>query len=223
MRTTLLVFDIDGTLIRTRAGRVAFNRAFERVFGLREAAGRVDMAGRTDPAIYRSVCEAHGLDPSAFDRWKHEFVAELVLALEAYPVEPMPGVGTLLEACNHEPGFRLALGTGNVEEGARLKLAAGRLSGFFPTGGFGADGVTRADVIASAIARAEELQQGKFDRVIVIGDTPHDIDCGKANRGRTVAVATGPYTTDALTACGPDLVLPNFTQTAAVMEHFRCL
>lgn len=223
MRSTLLVFDIDGTLIRTRAGRVAFNRAFERVFGLRDAAGKVEMAGRTDPAIYSDVCGRHGLNPDTFAAWKLEFLAALAEALISHPAETMPGVEALLEACSNEPGFVLALGTGNVEEGARLKLAARRLNGYFSIGGFGADGATRNAVIATAIARAEARHGQSFGRVIIIGDTPHDVESGKANGGRTVAVATGPFTTEALATCSPDLTLADLTHTEDVMEHFRRL
>lgn len=222
IRSKLLVFDIDGTLIMTPAGRHAFNRALERVFGISNAAASVPMAGRTDPHIFRDVCNEHGLDPAAFGSWKLEFLADLAEAMRADPGYILPGVVELVEACRREPGFRLALGTGNVEEGARLKLAPHDLNKYFPTGGFGADGETRAEVIARGIQRAELLHGGPFDSVIVLGDTPMDIECGKANRCLTVGVATGGYhSEDQLRACGADLILPDFAAVSQVMEMLR--
>lgn len=218
-----MIFDIDGTLVTTRAGRKAFNRAFERVFGLKNAAATVVMAGRTDPLIFREICELHNLDPAAFGAWKLEFLAELAEALNADPGFIHPGVVKLLNACQREPEFALALGTGNVEEGARLKMAPHDLNRFFATGGFGADGATRDDVIARAIMRSEFLNGAPYDRVVVIGDTPLDIQCGKANSCLTVGVATGYHREHELSECGADLVLTDFSNTMAVLQHLRNL
>lgn len=223
MTSTLLIFDIDGTLISTPAGRHAFNRAIERVYGLRDAARKVAMAGRTDPAIFADICKEHGLDPASFGAWKLEFIAQLAEAMNEDPGHVLPGVRNLVEACANEPGFHLALGTGNVEEGARLKLAPHDLNRYFPLGGFGADGDTRDEVIASGIAKAQARHGRPFDRVIVLGDTPHDIGCGKANRCLTVAVATGPYPMAALQDCTPDLTLPDFAATDQVLRLLRNL
>ncbi len=223
MRSTLLVFDIDGTLITTKAGRRAFNRAFERVFGLSEAARNVPMAGRTDPAIFRDVCAEHSLDPGTFGAWKLEFLAELADAMNEDPGRVLPGVVELVQACAAEPGFHLALGTGNVEEGARLKLAPHDLNQYFPVGGFGADGETRDEVIASGIAKAQALHDRHFDRIIILGDTPHDIGCGRANGCLTVAVTTGPYAAADLQGCQPDLLLPDFADAHRVLQLLRDL
>lgn len=221
MKSTLLIFDVDGTLIWTKAGRRAFNRAFEQVFGLREAAASVAMAGRTDPLIFREICEAHRLDAGTFGAWKLAFLAELAEALTADPGIVLPGVVDLLEACGREPGFVLALGTGNVEEGARLKLACHDLNRFFLTGGFGADGETRDEVIARGIERAQALQGRSFDRVVVIGDTPHDISCGKANACLTVGVATGIHSEADLAGCGADIVLRDFADHERALARLR--
>jgi len=222
-RSTLLVFDVDGTLITTRAGRKAFNQALERVFGVADAAAGVAMAGRTDPLIYREICEANGWDPGTFGAWKMEFLAALAEHLTHDPGTIHPGVEALLEACSREAGFVLALGTGNVEEGARMKLAPHGLNRYFHTGGFGDDGATRDEVIAKAIARAEAQQGARFDRVLVIGDTPHDIACGRANRCVTVGVATGHHAREELQACGADWVVDDFADVMGAVERFRNL
>jgi phosphoglycolate phosphatase-like HAD superfamily hydrolase len=216
MNSTLLVFDVDGTLITTRAGRKAFNRALHRFFGLEDAAGSIPMAGRTDPLIFREICERHGLDPGVFDAWKREFLANLAEELDRDPGFVHPGVAELLDACSGRPEVALALGTGNVEEGARLKLARHDLNRFFPTGGFGADGETRDEVIARAVERARSLYERSFDQVVVIGDTPLDIQCGKANACLTVGVATGHHSEAELVECGADLVLPSFENALTV-------
>ena len=223
MRAMLLLFDVDGTLINSGAGRKAFNRAFEQRFGIREATHEVDMAGRTDPAIYGDVCAKFGLDPATFDSWKAEFLFHLAAALRDEPGCILPGVKALVEACHHDPEFTLALGTGNVEEGARLKLAPHGLNPFFPTGGYGTDGATRADLIAAGIQKAERLVGRPFDRVAVIGDTPHDVACGKANGCLTVAVATGRHSLDDLATARPDILLPNFAEAEQTLAHFKRL
>lgn len=223
MTSALLVFDIDGTLVQTRAGRRAFNRAFQRMFGLAEAANSVAMAGRTDPAIFQDVCGAHGLDHGTYAAWKLEFLAELADEMKLDPGHVLPGVRELLEACRSEAAFFLALGTGNVEEGARLKLAPHDLNRFFPVGGFGTDGTTRDQVIAGAIEKARRHYGMQFEHILILGDTPHDISCGKANQALTIAVATGPFSEAQLHQCHPDLVLRDFTDTRQVMQELHRL
>lgn len=220
---TLLLFDIDGTLVRTRAGRRAFNRAFEQMYGLKDAAASVPMAGRTDPLIFTEICHAYGLDPSTFAAWKLTFLAELADRLNAEPGVILPGVEALLEAVTSGPEWMTALGTGNVEEGARLKLAAHNLNRFFSTGGFGGDGATRDEVIAQGIRKAEAIHGRPFKRVLVIGDTPLDIACGKANGCLTVGVATGVHGLDELRAAGADLILPDLLNTDGVVSQFRTI
>jgi phosphoglycolate phosphatase len=223
MTATLLIFDLDGTLVTTRAGRRAFTRAFERVFGLADTAAHVTMAGRTDPAIYREICEAHGIDPATFGLWKATFLEELAEVLQREPGHTHPGVLQLLEACRREPEMALALGTGNVEEGARLKLGHHGLNQFFPTGGFGGDGEDRDQVIARAIERAGRHYGCDFGRVVVIGDTPLDVACGKANRCWTVGVATGHHRADELAASGADLVMDDFADGARVFKWLKSI
>jgi len=197
---------------------VAFNRAFERVFGIQDATRSVAMAGRTDTAIFADACGLHGLDVSTFGHWKLEFLADLAEAMRADPGHRLPGVMELIQSCSDSPQFALALGTGNVEEGARMKLAPHELNGYFPTGGFGSDGPTRADVIATGIRRAVALNGAPFDHVVILGDTPHDILCGRANGCFTVGVATGPFSHQQLLTCGADLCVPDFTDPRGLMS-----
>jgi phosphoglycolate phosphatase len=220
---TLLVFDIDGTLITTKAGRSAFNRAFERVFGIKDATRSIAMAGCTDTAIFADACNLHGLDPATFGHWKLEFLADLAEAMVKDPGHCLPGVMELVRSCSENPQFALALGTGNVEEGARMKLAPHGLNGYFTTGGFGSDGDTRADVIATGIRRAEGLNGGAFNYVVILGDTPHDILCGQANGCFTVGVATGPFSQQELLGCGADLCLPDFTDPTRLIYFLQNL
>lgn len=223
MTQTLLIFDVDGTLISTKAGRRAFNRALEQFFGVAAAAEGIPMAGRTDLVIYRDICARRGLDAATFGAFRLEFVAQLAEALNDEPGHVLPGVVELLEACSAEESFTLALGTGNVEPGARLKLAPHNLNRFFPVGGFGDEGETRDDVIAMAIRRAEAFKGTAFSRTVVIGDTPLDIACGKANRCLTVGVATGHHKREELIECGADLVVPDFSDLQSILMGLRVL
>lgn len=218
---TLLIFDIDGTLLQTRAGRRAFSRAFESLYGLAEAAGSVPMAGRTDLSIFGAICGEHRLDPKGFSAWKQAFLLCLEEELQAEPGQLLPGVRELLEACSLQPDLTLALGTGNVEEGARLKLGRHDLNRFFAAGGFGSDGHAREAVIAQAIARSEAHHGFPFDRRVVIGDTPLDVACAHATGCLGLAVATGPFTMTDLGRCGADLLLPDLTQTDRLVAWFR--
>lgn len=217
----LFIFDIDGTLITTSAGRRAFDAALVQVYGVERATEGLQMAGWTDPAIFARACEKHRLDPGAFPAWKQVFLSHLALGLQRDPGRSLPGVVELLSACTLEPNFVLSLGTGNVEEGARLKLAPHDLNRFFPDGGFGGDGTTRDDVIATAIRRASDRTGGRFSAAVVVGDTPLDIACGKANGCYTVGVATGHFGADTLRACRADIVLPDLADWAGIIRVFH--
>lgn len=218
---TLLIFDIDGTLITTSAGRRAFDVALAEVYGIERGTEGLQMAGWTDPAIFARACEKHGLDPEAFPAWKLSFLSHLASELRRDAGRILPGVFELLSTCLMEPGFLLTLGTGNVEEGARLKLAPHDLNRFFPDGGFGGDGTTRDEVIATAIRRASRRLGGEFSAMVVVGDTPLDIACGKANGCHTIGLATGHFGADILRRSGADVVLQDLSDWKKVVQIFH--
>lgn len=220
---TLLIFDIDGTLITTSAGRRAFDAALTEVYGVERGTEGLQMAGWTDPAIFARACEKHGLNPAAFATWKRSFLSHLSAELRRDAGHILPGVFELLSHCLMEPGFFLTLGTGNVEEGARLKLAPYDLNQFFADGGFGGDGTTRDEVIATAIRRASGRLGEDFNAMVVVGDTPLDIACGRTNGCYTVGVATGHFGADVLRGNGADVVLQDLSDWKRVVQIFHAL
>lgn len=223
----LILFDVDGTLITARgAGRDAFNRALREVFGTvgpREAV--YDFRGKTDPRILHDLMSAAGFSAADIEARAPTFFAAYVRELtevigDGRRVQTLPGVQPLLRALTARDDVVVGLLTGNVEEGARVKLAPTGLWPFFRVGAFGSDHVDRRALPAIACVRAQALvaREFPFDRVTIIGDTPLDVDCARACGARAVAVATGFYGYDDLEGCGPDLLLNDLAEVDSVIE-----
>jgi phosphoglycolate phosphatase len=222
----LILFDIDGTLISAAgAAGPPFRAALEAVFGTAGPVEGYSFAGRTDPQIARELLQLGGVETERVEA-EIERVWELYLeglrrSLETARVRVLPGVRPLLDALEAEPSAILGLLTGNVREGARLKLEAAGL-GFdrFKVGAFGSDHADRPELPAVAIRRAEERFGHRLGgkSVVIIGDTPRDIACGEHLGVRTIAVATGNYRADELAACGPDYVFDTLEELDAVWE-----
>jgi phosphoglycolate phosphatase-like HAD superfamily hydrolase len=212
----LVLFDIDGTLTRGGPAKSAYALAMEQVFG---TAGRIethDFSGKTDPQIARELLLDVGWDDSEIDNglpalWV-AYLRELRRRLRETPMTVLPGVRALLEDLHAREGIALGLLTGNIVDGARLKLGSVGLMDYFEIGGYGSDSEVREDLTAIAIGRASRNWGVDFapEAVVVIGDTPRDVACGKHGGTRTVAVATGRFDTEALAATEPDQVLPDF-------------
>ncbi|HEX2094263.1 MAG TPA: HAD hydrolase-like protein [Longimicrobiaceae bacterium] len=223
----LVLFDIDGTLLHSGgAGARALRDALVEVFGTAGPVDRYSMAGRTDPQIARELLRAAGLDAARIDAglpalWR-AYVRNLEREVRESDVRVLPGVLPLLERVEAAGnGTVLGLLTGNVVEGARLKLeSAGIGFGRFRVGAYGSDHADRPELPAVAVARAEALTGYRFreKEVVIIGDTPFDIACGEHLGVRTVAVATGHYSADDLAKCGPDHLFDDLTETERVWE-----
>lgn len=222
----LILFDIDGTLLTSGgAAGPPFRRALESVFGTSGPAEGYSFAGRTDPQIARELLELAGV-PADETEARLEQVWELYLqdlpqALATAQITVLPGVPELLDGLEVDPTGILGLLTGNVREGARLKLEAAGI-GFdrFAVGAFGSDHGHRPELPAVAIRRAEERFGHRFSgkSVVIIGDTPHDIACGEHLGVRTIAVATGSYDAESLHACRPDYLFDSLADTDAVLR-----
>lgn len=208
----LYLFDLDGTLMTSEGcGRRAFDRACREVLGIERALDGVILHGNTDPLILAEAC-ARGLD-------RPPSVAEAVAVIERYlacldeelsrpgAVTVLPAVVALLDRLAGR-GSLIGLATGNVEGGARRKLQAAGLWERFAFGGFGSDASERARLIEVAIGRAEQRVGRAIARqaVMVIGDTPRDIDAARAVGVRAVGVATGIHDAAILWAAGADEV-----------------
>lgn len=221
----VVLFDIDGTLLRSGgAARGALELAMQKVLGIPR---RPDMIwdGKTDPQIVRDSLQAAGAPDSSetdispvFD----EYIGNLRRAISESPerFRLYPGVSSLLDALAGHSDIVVGLLTGNIEPAAQLKLeAAGAKWDTFKTGSFGSDHASRAELASIAHRRACDLLGGdiKAERIVIIGDTPHDVNCGKSIGARTIGVATGRYSTSDLLAAGADYAFENLDPTQGVL------
>jgi len=198
------------------------NLAFARLFGIDDGFAGIGFAGRTDTAIFRDAVGVHGLDgefPALLARFQETYYSTLPRTLAEVQAHVLPGVREVLAGIQAAPGAFLGLATGNFRESARLKLGRFGLYDLFLAGGYADDSEDRAELVAIAIERLAEASGGPGPReVYVIGDTPLDIAAAKANGARSVAVATGFFTVDELTAAGAGLVFPDFSSWQAVLN-----
>jgi phosphoglycolate phosphatase len=217
----LLLWDIDGTLLTSSgAGMRALEVALTRVFGLQGSLADIEYAGRTDRWILRQVFAKFDLPASEenFARYIEGYIAELPAELARSTARVLPGIPSLLDQAAARPDITQGLLTGNLRRGAEAKLGRFDLWRFFPFGAFADDNEDRARLGPRALDRAQAHRPGtvfQAECIWVIGDTPHDITCGQAFGARTLAVATGNFTTDALAAHRPTAVLPDLSDPAA--------
>ena len=224
----LVLFDIDGTILLTAgAGRRAVLRAVGEVHPLNEAARAVRFDGKTDPLIVMELLAAAGHptpdDPAIVGDLCVRYVDYLAEELRdpGHGTTVLPGIVPLLAELHEHPEVMLGLLTGNVERGARLKLASGGIDhGRFVVGAYGSDSHHRPDLPAIAALRAEPFlgRRPSGPEVVIIGDTPADVTCGNGIGARAVAVATGSYDTATLRAAGAAAVFADLSDTARVVE-----
>jgi phosphoglycolate phosphatase-like HAD superfamily hydrolase len=218
----VLLFDIDGTLISTGgAGKLAFERALADQFGIDAINTDVPFAGRTDRAIVGDLFRCHGIADGE-ETW-HQFLASYLThlrpALHHCQGRVLPGMAELIEEVAPREDVLLGLLTGNVERGARMKLAHYRLVEAFAFGGFGDHCIERNDVALAALESARRYAQAPAEEldVYVIGDTPYDVRCGKSIRATVIAVATGGTSAAELATAGADVVYEDLSDTGAVL------
>jgi phosphoglycolate phosphatase-like HAD superfamily hydrolase len=222
----LVLFDVDGTLITSRgAGRRAMRAALERVFGAAGGIDQYDLRGRTDTRIVHDVMGALGWEPARVKERLDDFFEAYLGGLtseigDGRDVVTLPGVPAVVERLAQSPDAVLGLVTGNIEEGARIKLLPTGLWPHFRVGAYGSDHVDRRRLPALATRRAHALVGYAFapTDVVVIGDTPHDIDCARAFGAVAVAVTTGQHTRDELLVDRPDHLFDDLGDVERVLE-----
>lgn len=200
----LVLFDIDGTLIQSGgAGEKAFARVCQTEFGIPNGSANLHFAGRTDPSIVRDFFLQHHLEPTPenFARFFDRYVFYLDHLLGELDGNVLPGVTDWLRDLRVLPTPPLlGLLTGNIRLGAQLKLTRYALWGHFVTGAFGDDDEDRNQLAVLAQQRGARLLGAALTgaEILVIGDTPRDIECAAAIGARSVAVATGRYSVSEL-------------------------
>ena len=222
----LLLFDIDGTLLlrASMAHAAAVHEALRAVYGIGDPARPVEAAGKTDLQIAREICLQADLPAAHFEDHLDDF---RIATVEAYArlcppdlsAHVSPGMDGVLDELAARDGVRLSLVTGNLEPVARIKLARAGIGHHFARGqgGFGSDHEDRAALPAVARRRAGTHHRPyPRERTIVIGDTPRDIFCARADGVHVVAVATGPYAAAELT--GADAVVARASEVLAALD-----
>jgi phosphoglycolate phosphatase len=222
---SLVLFDIDGTLLLTGgAGVRAMTRAFEATFGIRDAFEGIPVAGRTDTYLLSQALRRSDTpdSPENHERFRGAYVA--LLAGEI--LQPghgrrglMPGVEALLAAMRQRQEFHIALLTGNYEHAAQIKLRHFNVATYFDWGVFGEESADRNELGRIAMTRAAERSVPARARAqaVVIGDTPHDVECAHAAGLRALAVATGSYSVSELEVAGADVVLADLSDVDGVL------
>jgi phosphoglycolate phosphatase len=205
----VILFDIDGTLVRTGgAGKAAMEDALRETFAVREVLDTVPYSGRTDRAIARDLLRVHGIPDTADNErtLREAYLAKLPATLGRHPGLVCPGIPELVAELKACPNTVLGLLTGNVRAGAATKLGHYGLWGHFTCGGFGDDHYDRDDVARAAMVSARATAGRDLDprNVWIVGDTPLDVSCARAVGANAVAVATGWHPLEELTACAPD-------------------
>jgi phosphoglycolate phosphatase len=223
----LVLFDIDGTLLSARgAPRRAFTRAMLEVYGTTGPVATHRFDGKTDPQIARELLRLAGVSDAVIDDglaalWS-SYIRELrqELAEPAHETHVYPGIRELLAQLeSRQDEVVLGLLTGNIAEGASLKLDSAAIRTGFRVGAFGSDCERRDGLPPVAVERARAEVGVTFSRrdIVIIGDTPSDVTCGRALGVRAIAVATGSHAPEALELAGADVVFNDLGDTDSVL------
>lgn len=212
----LFLFDVDLTLISTGgAGLRALDRACREILSRDGCMDGISPHGKTDPLIVREIL--YGIQYPFSRNLVDSILASYLCFLreevaESASYRVLPGVRELLGELQTRSGVLLGLATGNIHEGARIKLERAGLNPFFRFGGFGSDAEDRVAVVRRAIDEGCRLSGNGIlpEDVWVIGDTPRDVEAGREAGCRTVAVATGGYSIEDLRTTGADLAIEDF-------------
>jgi phosphoglycolate phosphatase-like HAD superfamily hydrolase len=221
----VLLFDIDGTLVNTRgSGLQALKVAFAETFAC-SPPSHIDTAGRTDRGIAEELFLAQSIDNTHGNwvRFRNAYLRHLADQMPRHQGVVLPGVVRLLEELGRRSHVSLGLLTGNVRDGARIKLSHFGLHEYFRFGGFGERHPERNAVAEEALRAARRAISNPVapDRVWVIGDTVLDIRCARHIGARAVAVATGFQAKEDLAQHQPDLLLDNLDDAAELLQRLE--
>lgn len=227
----LFLFDIDGTLLRFKSGesRKIFSRMMKEVFGKEILhTDMPDFAGKTDLQILKDISAKHGIPfrrveenlPQVWDKiltffkdfCNHDYIYVL------------PGIRELLDLLEDDDETHSGLLTGNFRENAYLKLSTFNLDKYFPFGAFGSDHENRNLLPPIAIERANKYagyEKFSLEKTVIIGDSPKDVECARANGLPVVCVGTGWCAVEELTSLQPDYFFDDLSDTEKAYKSFK--
>ena len=226
MSARVILFDLDGTLIRSHNGFVPFNEAIQKTFGIPADIRTVVPDGNTDPLILQDIFATANLEVEVTEaRWKeftrnlHDCYMGAVQDLRTR-VFALSGVPELLREVQHTKLAHQGVVTGNLEVTGRLKLEAAGLASYLGFGAYGSDSPDRVDLPGIARERLEQAvgQTIKPEHCTVVGDTPRDLHAARENGMRCVLVGTGRYPVEELQLLEPEACLSDFTDTQESLE-----
>ncbi|NTV61714.1 MAG: HAD family hydrolase [Chlorobiaceae bacterium] len=226
MQKKLVLFDIDGTLLKVGSvNRRVLADALTRVYGTSGSAETHNFAGKMDSVIIYEVLRNAGLGDSEiaplFDTAKDTYIEMFRSRTAPSDVTLLEGVRELLEELSALPEVSLGLLTGNFEGSGRHKLQLPGIDHYFPFGAFADDGNNRNELPPAAVEKAYRLTGKRFSgkEVVIIGDTEHDIECARVNGARSVAVASGTYSPEELKKHEPDILFENLSSAGVVINE----
>ena len=221
----LILFDIDGTLTRTQNGYLPFNDAILKTFGFAGDIRTVVPDGNTDPLIVQDIFTKAGIEISVEPEQWERFTSQLRASYQehvasgATTIRPLPGAAALLRQLSAAELFHSSVVTGNFEATALVKLEAAGLSKYLARGAFASDSAHRPDL--PGIARERwEFATGRTiaaANCVIVGDTPKDLECARANGMKCVLVGTGRYPVEELEYWRPDACLTDLCDTASIV------
>jgi phosphoglycolate phosphatase-like HAD superfamily hydrolase len=229
VKPTVLLFDVDGTLVTTcGAGRRAVERAFELRHGTKDVLS-FSFAGMTDKAIVRNALLAMGRKFATESDLQTEMEATLLFYLDVLADEVArtririhDGMERAMDMADVRKDVALGLGTGNIRRGAAIKLGCVGIFDRFSFGGFGDDSIERPPILMAGARRgADQLGVPIEDcRIVVIGDTPKDVAAAKAIGADSIAVATGVHDVAELKQCDPTATFETLADARAAAVLF---
>ena len=228
----LILFDIDGTLLQAgdKDHQIAFVTAMKQIYGLPATLDGVPLAGMLDSQIARLALSRQGLTDDEIDADLARMIDAMgehyaaAIAEQSRIERRLPGVIEIVERLR-AANFALGVLTGNARSVAHVKLASADILGYFPVGAFGDSARERGHLVQLAWTEAEAHFGHRFasEETILVGDTPRDIQAARDNQAKIVAVATGRYTNDDLSAHLPDALFPDLRDTDAIAEAIERL
>ena len=223
----LILFDIDGTLIDSGgAGTRSLALAFKELFSIDNAFEGISMAGKTDIQIMKEGIAKHNLPSNNGILFAiiNAYIKNLIIEMNNDKRHIKPGIKeTLKMLITGNSNYQVVLLTGNIEQGARIKLEPFDLNRYFPSGAFGSDDEDRNKLLPIAVKRFKSIsgKEINFRDCIIIGDTPRDVYCAKPYGASCIAVATGPYSANSLIEAGADVVMEDLSDIDAFLKAIK--